>query len=95
LYATRVKLYGKDLTREACVAAKRAADMYDAGFISRVMPLAPGETRIAVALHDNFEDRIVNQGWIGVDPKTGEVSVDDARVPIDAAREAAVVRACK
>jgi hypothetical protein len=66
----------------------------EAGFLSRgamVMPREPTDARIAVALHSSFEDRIANEVWIEVDPKTGAVYADDAKVTTDAA----VVRACR
>jgi hypothetical protein len=93
----------EDAVMAAALATKRAKafldapvppEARDAGFLSRggmLMPFDTGDKRYTVALHDNFEDRIVNQVFIEVDPKTGDVYVDDAKVATDAA----VPRACK
>ena len=70
----------------------------DAGFISRggiVYPREGGEARYKVALHSNFTDRVANEVWLEVDPKTGAVYDDTGRLKASAPLESAVVRACK
>jgi ketosteroid isomerase-like protein len=74
------------------------AEAVDAGFLSRggmVYPRNEGETRYTVALHSSFTDRMANEVWLEVDPKTGTVYQDTGRVRAEAALESAVVRACR